>query len=419
MMKIAVCGAGLIGVTTAHALLAEGIETVLIDAGDDVAKEGASFANAGSITVSRSAPWASPSTLLKAVKWLGQENAPLRFKPTLEASQWHWLAAFIMRCFAKNGEDKRTAMVNLAYLSQQILLETVQSLPSYSSVSQNGLITLYRTQKDWDNAQRDIPLLKKLNVECEALDIHGCHQNEPLLRDTSHPIFGGIRAPNDAAGDALSFSRALSQDYVNRGGEIRLGCTLNEIIVKDNCVTAVSSTAGERFDVDGVVVATGAHSKELLSPLGIQPNIYPVKGYSISINANPDLLPKHTLSDDASKVFLTPLDGKLRVAGVAELVGFSPDLDQKRIEGLKNIAHSLFPHLNIPDDVSAWTGLRGMTPDGPPILGPTKINGLHLNIGHGSLGWTLACGCARVVSDLIVGKQPALSLDHLLARNRS
>lgn len=417
-MKVAICGAGLIGITTAHALAREGIETVVIDRAPAMAEGGASYANAGSVTVSRSGPWASPATLIKALKWLGRADAPLLFRPRLDLAQWQWSMAFVAASFSRDRAERRAAMVGLATLSRDILLdmETVTA-PSYQTL-RTGLLTLYRDIAEFTAASADCQTLARLGVSALPLSVEQCLETEPGLAAMREPCAGGIFAPDDVAGDSLAFTRALGQDFLRLGGTFRPDSTVQRIEIANGKVCGLRLTSGDVIAADVVVMAAGSDSRTLLAPLGLSPRLYPVKGYSITIPGPTGTLPVHTISEDSRKVFLTPLGDRLRVAGVAEFAGFDKSLDQRRIDGLKKVVTDLFPALDTSGDCAAWTGLRGMTPDGPPVLGPTKVPGLFVNFGHGSLGWTLSCGSARIVADLIVGRKPSLPLDHLLAKGR-
>jgi len=417
-MKVAICGAGLIGVTTAHALAGEGVETVLVDSAPALAEGGASYANAGSVTVSRSAPWASPATLIKAFTWLGRPDAPLRFRPRLDPAQWLWSLAFVTASFSRHRAARRAAMVRLAALSRDLLLDLdTVTTPAYRSV-RSGLLTLYRDPASFEAAAADCATLERLGVTATPLSPDDCLRQEPSLATMAEPVAGGILAPGDVAGDALAFTRALGADLIRRGGTLRPNSTVQRIEVKNGKAAGLRLESGEVIRADAVVLAAGSASPDLLKPLALRPRVYPVKGYSITVPAGDVPLPRHTISEDARKVFLTPLGDRLRVGGVAEFAGHDRTLDENRIAGLKRVAKAMFPHLDTGGPCAAWTGLRAMTPDGPPLLGPTPVPGLFVNFGHGSLGWTLACGSARVVTDLIVGRQPPVPLDHLLAEGR-
>lgn len=422
-MKVVVCGAGLMGITTAHALIREGMDVTVLDRGPAVAEAGASFANAGSVTVSRSGPWASPATLRKALKWLGRDDAPMQFRLRADLAQWLWALAFIRESFSGVRQARRAAMIELATLSRDLLLAQ-DSLPAARyRTHRTGLLTLYRDPADFAAAIDDCATLKALGVNARPLSPEQCLRTEPTLAEAQGPLAGGILAPDDVAGDALAFTRALAEDICARGGSVRCGSGVSSLLRSGAAVTGVRLETGEDIHADIVVVATGAAALSLLRPLGLRPHLAPVKGYSLTVGADPALLPRHTVADDGQKVFLTPIgDNRLRVGGVADFAGPDRRLDPARIAGLKRVAGHLFPALirtgALSGDCAAWTGLRAMTPDGAPLLGPTPVPGLFVNFGHGSLGWTLACGSARVVADLIVGRTPPLPPGPFLAENR-
>lgn len=399
-------------------LAREGVETVIVDAADAVGEGGASYANAGSVTVSRAAPWAGPATLVKALKWLGRSDAPLRFSPRLDVAQWRWAAAFVRACFSPARPERRTAMLRLAALSRDILIDLDGVTGPAYRTDRTGLLSLYATDADWRAAAADCDMLEGVGVTVRPMTAGECRALEPALRHSRRPIAGGLFAPDDAAGDALAFTRALAAETVRLGSELRLGRRVERLDHRDGAVRGLVLEGGETVAADAVVVATGASSATLLRPLGLRPPVYPVKGYSITLPFDAAGRPTHTVSDDREKVFLTPLDGALRVAGVAEFRGFDTALDTRRIAALHTLASEMFPAVADAPVENAWSGLRAMTPEGPPLLGPTGVPGLHINTGHGSLGWTLACGSARVVADCLLGRVPPVPVDHLLAAGR-
>lgn len=417
-MRVAICGAGLSGITTAYLLAREGVETVVVDAADAVGEGGASYANAGSVTVSRAAPWAGPATLVKALKWLGRSDAPLRFSPRLDLAQWGWAAAFVRACFSSARPERRTAMLRLAALSRDMLIELDSVTGPAYRTDRTGLLTLYASDAEWRAATADRDMLAGLGVMVRAVDAEECRSLEPALRHSRRAIAGGIFAPDDAAGDALAFTRALAGELVRLGGEVRLAQRVERLDHRNGVVRGLVMDGGEMLAADAVVIATGASCAGLLRPLGLRPPVYPVKGYSITLPFADGERPAHTVSDDRAKVFLTPMGGALRVAGVAEFRGFDTALDARRITALHRLAAELYPAVADTPVENAWTGLRAMTPDGPPLLGPTGVPGLHINTGHGSLGWTLACGSARVVADCLLDRSPPVPVDHLLAAGR-
>jgi len=418
-MKVVVLGGGVIGVSTAWALLRQGADVTLVERQSDVALE-TSFANAGQVSPGYSTPWAAPGIPLKAMRWLFQAHAPLAIRPDGSLFQWRWMAAMLANCSASRYAVNKERMMRLSEYSRDCLRSwRAETGIAYDARSQ-GTLQLFRSQAQLDSAARDVAVLQDCGVPFELLDAAGVVGAEPALARASAPISGGLRLPNDETGDCHVFTRELAALACTRGMTLRSGCTVQALEGDGQSITGVRlATAGggegegELLQADAVVLAAGSYSRDLLLPLGLDIPVYPVKGYSLTMPlSDAALAPQSTVLDETYKIALTRLGDRLRVGGMAELTGFDLRLNPRRRATLEKVTRELFPGGD-PAQAQFWTGLRPMTPDGTPLVGPTPLRGLYLNTGHGTLGWTMACGSAQLLADQISGRQPAIRTEGL------
>ena len=425
-MKIIVLGGGVIGVSTAWALVRQGAEVTLIDRQPDVAME-TSFANAGQVSPGYSTPWAAPGIPLKAMKWLFQRHAPLSIRPDGSLFQWRWMAAMLANCSAERYAVNKERMMRLSEYSRDCLRQwRAETGIAYDARSQ-GTLQLFRSQAQLDAAARDVAVLQECGVPFELLDAQGVVAVEPALKSASAPICGGLRLPNDETGDCHLFTRRLAQLAATQGMTLRSACTVQSLVSDGQSITGVNvlhkrhGTQGdadgagsvEQLNADAVVLAAGSYSRDLLLPLGLDIPVYPVKGYSLTMPlSDATLAPQSTVLDETYKIALTRLGDRLRVGGMAELAGFDTRLNPRRRATLEKVTRELFPGGDL-SQAQFWTGLRPMTPDGTPLVGATPLQGLYLNTGHGTLGWTMACGSAQLLADVISGRQPAIRTEGL------
>ena len=416
-MKVAVLGGGVIGVSTAWALLRQGAEVTLVERQPDVAQE-TSFANAGQVSPGYSTPWAAPGIPLKALKWLFQTHAPLAFRPDGSLFQWRWMAAMLANCSADRYAVNKERMMRLSEYSRDCLrVWRAETALAYDARSQ-GTLQLFRTKAQLDAAARDVAVLQACGVPFELLDAGGVNQAEPALAKAQVPISGGLRLPNDETGDCHLFTRQLADRASAMGLKLRLSCRAQSLLREGDRVTGLqlAGPAGappERLLADAVVLAAGSYSRDLLQPLGLDIPVYPVKGYSLTMPvSDASLAPQSTVLDETYKIALTRLGDRLRVGGMAELAGFDLRLNPRRRATLEKVTRELFPGGDLAQ-AQFWTGLRPMTPDGTPLVGATPLRGLYLNTGHGTLGWTMACGSAQLLADVISGRQPAIRTEGL------
>ena len=412
-MKVIVLGAGVVGTTTAWELARSGCAVTVIDRQSGPAQE-TSFANAGQVSPGYSTPWAAPGIPLKAVKWLFEKHAPLSVRPDGSLFQLRWLAAMLRNCSPQAYTLNKERMMRLATYSRDRLRGLRGDTGIAYEQRTQGTLQLFRTQDQLDHAGRDIEVLRECGVRFELLDREGVARAEPALGRTSTPIAGGLRLPDDETGDCFAFTNALAQMARGRGVTFRFGTGVRSLLTgRDGSAEGVTLESGEVVKADRVVVALGSFSRELLTPLGIDLPVYPVKGYSLTIPiTDASLAPVSTVLDETYKIALTRFDDRIRVGGMAELGGYGRKLRPQRRATLEMVTRQLFPGGDIPA-ASFWCGLRPMTPDSTPIVGATHTPNLFINTGHGTLGWTMACGSARLVADLVSGQAPDIRYDDL------
>lgn len=406
-MKIAVLGSGVIGVTSAWYLRQAGHEVVVIDRQDGPALE-TSFGNAGEISPGYASPWAAPGIPMKAIKWLMMEHAPLILRPRPDMAMLKWLVAMLGNCNARDYAINKSRMVRLAEFSRDCLIELrAQTGISYDERMQ-GTLQLFREESQLAGIAKDVAVLKADGVPFEVLDKAGCIAAEPGLASSHAPIAGGLRLPNDETGDCFKFTNALAEMARAAGVEFMNGTRIARIVEEGGRITRVETDRGP-VTADAYLVAMGSFSPHLVRPLGLKVPVYPVKGYSLTVPiVDEPLAPVSTLLDESYKVAITRLGNRIRIGGMAEISGFNMDLPEARRATLEHSAGTLFPGAGDFSAASFWCGLRPMTPDSTPVIGPTRIGNLFLNTGHGTLGWTMACGSAHVIADIIGGRRPAI-----------
>ena len=411
-MKIAILGGGVIGVTSAWYLAQAGHEVTLIERQDGPALE-TSFGNAGEISPGYASPWAAPGIPAKAMKWLFMRHAPLIVRPEADMAMLRWIAAMLGNCNARAYAVNKRRMVRLAEYSRDVLGELRAQTGIRYDERMQGTLQLFREQKQLDGIAKDVAVLEADGVPYEVLDAAGCIAAEPGLAASEVPLAGGLRLPHDETGDCFKFTNKLAEMAAAQGVSFSYGRTIKGLVVEGGRIAHVATDQGE-VQADAYLVAMGSYSPQLLAPLGIKLPVYPVKGYSITAPiVDESRAPVSTLLDESYKVAITRLGDRIRVGGMAELSGFSRDLPQARRNTLNHSVGSLFPGAGDLEQASFWTGLRPMTPDGTPVIGGTHIPNLYINSGHGTLGWTMACGSGRVIADIIGGREPDIETGDL------
>ena len=426
-MKVLVLGSGVIGVTSAYYLALKGFDVTVLDRQPAVGME-TSFANAGQISPGYSAPWAAPGVPLKAIKWLFQRHAPLAVKSDFTLWQIEWTLKLLRNCTAARYDINKERMVRLAEYSRDCITELRTSTGIAYEGRQSGTLQVFRTQKQLDAEAKDIAVLSRLGVPFEHLDPDGCARVEPALALVKDQLLGGLRLPHDETGDCQLFTQNLAAAAKKLGVQFRQNVSIDRLITQNGKLASVDITTEvgtetihydqqkERLEADHFVVALGSYSRQLMQGLGLSIPVYPVKGYSLTVPIiDAAYAPISTVMDETYKVAITRFDDRIRVGGMAELAGFDLSLNPRRRETLEMVLASLFPKGGDVSKSQFWTGLRPMTPDGTPIIG--KASAVHdnvwLNTGHGTLGWTMACGSGQILADLLVNKKTAIFSDDL------
>ena len=411
-MRVLILGSGVVGTTSAYYLAREGFEVTVVDRQPAVAME-TSHANAGQISPGYASPWAAPGVPLKAIKWMLQQHAPLSIKPTGDINQYLFMARMLRNCTAARYAVNKERMVRLSEFSRDCLDELRAESGIEYEGRQRGTTQLFRTQAQLEGAAKDIAVLERLGVPYELLDRDGVCRAEPALANVKHKLTGGLRLPNDQTGDCQMFTSRIAELAVQAGVEFRFNQTIERLEYSGDRLSGVIID-GKLETADYYVVALGSFSPQMLAPLGITAPIYPLKGYSITVPiTNPDMAPMSTMLDETYKVAITRFDDRIRVGGMAEIRGYDLNIDARRGETLKMIVRDLFPEGGNLADTELWTGLRPATPDGTPIIGATRYRNLFLNTGHGTLGWTMSCGSARLLADQLANKKSRISTQGL------
>ncbi|WP_085027774.1 D-amino acid dehydrogenase [Ensifer aridi] len=405
-MKVIVLGAGVIGVTSAYQLAKAGHEVTVVDRQEGPAQE-TSFANAGEVSFGYCSPWPAPGIPMKALKWLFMEHAPLILRPKLDRAMLAWLFQMLRNCTAERYAINKGRMLRLAAYSRISLAEVRAETGIVYDERTQGTLQLFRTQQQLDASAKDVKALAADGVPYKVLDRDGCIPVEPALRHVREKIVGGLLTPKDETGDCFKFTNELAARAAALGVRFIYGTQIKGLDVEGSRVRGVL-TDRERMSADAVVVALGSYSPLLLKPLGIKLPVYPVKGYSLTIPiTDASRAPESTVMDETYKIAITRLGDRIRVGGMAEISGYTNDLCSARRRTLEHSVRDLFPGGDL-SKASFWSGLRPMTPDGTPVIGATNIAGLFLNTGHGTLGWTMSCGSARLISDLVSGRKPEI-----------
>ncbi|MEZ8100225.1 D-amino acid dehydrogenase [Vibrio bivalvicida] len=408
-MKVIVLGSGVIGLTSAWYLNQAGFDVTVIDRQAKAGEE-TSFANAGQISYGYSSPWAAPGIPTKAIKWLFEQHAPLKIKPSLSPDLLYWASQMLGNCQLDKYRVNKSRMLTIANRSRECLAALNQQFELDYQGRTQGTLQIFRTSAQLKAVEKDMTLLEESRTQFQLLDARQCLAQEPGLANMQGELVGGLYLPNDETGDCYLFCQQLQKMAQKAGVEFVFNTDVDALLAENNKVVAVKTTQGTLHG-DHFVVALGSYSKALLNPLGIDIPVYPVKGYSLTLPViNEHQAPTSTIMDETYKVALTRFEQRIRVAGTAELAGFDPALPDKRLATLNHVVSNLFPQGVDFAQAEYWTGFRPMTPDGTPIIGQTKYSNLFTNTGHGTLGWTMACGSADILAELMASNgQKSLS----------
>ena len=410
-MRVTVLGAGVVGVTSAWYLAAGGHEVTVIERQSLPAQE-TSFANGGQISVSHAEPWANPRAPWKALRWLGREDAPLLWRLRADAAQWTWGLRFLRECTTQRVRANVGAIVHLGLASRAALQALRRELALEYDQLEHGILHFYTDAREFEHAIPQAALMREFGCERVPRTAAQCLAIEPALAASRDPIVGGTYTASDESGDARRFTELLAQHAAARGVRFRYGETVVALEGAGGRLTGARLASGESVSADVTVLALGSYSPLLLKPLGIRLPVYPAKGYSVTL-ALPDgvAAPTVSLTDDGHKIVISRLGQTLRVAGTAEFNGYDTSVNAVRCAALRRRIGEIFPELAAVSELDRWAGLRPATPGNVPLIGDMAeagLAGLWLNTGHGTLGWTLACGSASLLADLIAGRDPGL-----------
>ena len=414
-MKVVVMGAGVIGVTTAYYLAKAGAEVIVLDRQPGPGLE-TSYANAGELSYGMTSPWAAPGVPTKALKWLFMKRRPLFIWPLISPRMWKWGAQMLMNCNDDAYAVNKSRMVRISNYSRDVLPDLIAETGIEYDGRAQGTLQLFRTEKQMKASKADQAILAEFDSPFEVLDPAGCIAVEPALAHVRDKFVGGLRLTADRTGDCRMFTMALAEKTAALGARFHYGQKIEMIRVEGDRVKGVRTDKLGLVTADAYVCALGSYAPNLLDPIDLRLPVYPVKGYSVTLPVTEDAgAPQSTIMDETHKVAITRLGDRIRVAGTAEIAGYSNRLGPNATATVRHVIGDLFPTGGDIERAEGWTGLRPMTPDGTPILGPTRYPNLFLNTGHGTLGWTMAAGSGRAVADLVLGKAPDISFEGLTA----
>ncbi|CAM5189406.1 D-amino-acid dehydrogenase OS=Castellaniella defragrans OX=75697 GN=HNR28_001444 PE=3 SV=1 [Castellaniella defragrans] len=408
-MRACVIGAGVIGVTTAWHLAKDGWQVTLVDACAEPAAV-TSYANGGQLSYSYVAPLADPGVLPHLPEWLLSSTSPLRFTPRLDPAQWSWCLKFLGACTARTASQSTAQMLTLSYLSRDVLHEWLREAPLEFGHSNNGKLIVYRSAALLDKARSLVAYQAEHGSTQQVLDPEACVALEPALASVRARIAGAIYTPSEESGDCAKFTQGLFARLAALDGvEIRMGEGVSHLRRAQGAIQGVVLAGGETLQADHYVVAAGMGSLPLLAPLGARPALYPLKGFSLSLPCAPgDGVPAISVTDYERKTVYANLGGTLRIAAMVGIGSRDDRVEPDRITLIKRQVQELLPQLDL-TQAQPWAGQRPATPDGRPLIGRSQAaNNLWLNIGHGALGFTLACGSSRVLARLMGGESPEI-----------
>jgi D-amino-acid dehydrogenase len=409
-MRVIVLGAGVVGTAAAWYLARAGHEVTVVERQGAAGLE-TSFANGGQISASHAEPWANPGTPAKIIEWLGREDAPLLFRLRGDWHQWTWSLRFLLECLPSRTHKNIRHILALALYSRAELQRLRRDTGIEYDQLTRGILHFYTDAEEFEHAAAQAELMRQYGCERDVKTAEQCLAIEPALAHAAADIVGGTYAAADESGDARKFTERLAALAAGQGVRFLYGRSIKRLEAHRGRIASVvladAAGADDRISADAYVVALGSYSPLLLRPLGISIPVYPLKGYSITVPLEPgDEAPTVSLADDGHKLVYSRLGDRLRVAGTAELAGYNTDVNDVRCEAIVRRAFEIFPRAGRPERAEYWTGLRPATPSNVPVIGRTKLANLFVNTGHGTLGWTMACGSGRALADIVSGRQP-------------
>ncbi len=414
-MEIVVIGAGVVGVTTAWKLACDGHQVSVLERREGPGLE-TSFANGGQISTSHALPWSSPAVPGQMMRWLGRADAPLKIRWRPDREQMAWSLRFLRECLPTRHLRNAGHSLRLALLSRQELGRIREEAGIQNDHREKGILCVFTDEKAFAHGREAAAFMADRDVRQEILLGEEVLRIEPSLQ-YAEGIVGGVYSPDDQSGDAYLFTSQLAADAQKRGVTFYYDVDVRGLKQEGARLAGVSTSKG-LLKADAVVLCAGSYSARLVKPLGIDLPVYPVKGYSVTLPVtNPEAAPEVSLTDEVRKIVISRLGNRLRAAGTAEITGHDTEMNDTRARAVLDGLLALFPKAGDPNKAEFWTGLRPMTPDGPPVIGATPIENLFMNTGHGTLGWTMATGSAKLLSEVIGGEAPSIDLEGLsLAR---
>jgi len=413
-MRVIVLGAGVVGVTTAYQLAKDGHEVTVVDRQSIAANE-TSFGNAGMIAPGHSYTWASPKAPGILFRSLFQRDQALRLTLRADPHMWAWCFRFLRNCTAERAKANTLNKLRLCQYSQKILHETLADTAIEYDRNTRGILFLYRDAASFDAGVKHMKILEDGGQKFHVLDFAGVIQVDPALTAARGKIHGGLHGPTDESGDCHKFTNALAEACRRRGVEFRFDTTISALETEGDRVSAVRTDKGT-LTGDTIVMALGSYAPFLTRKIGIDLPVYPVKGYAVTMPIkNPDAAPRVPGIDENFLVAYTPMGDRIRMTATAEFTGYDTSHKLADFRTATEVAENLFPGAGDFSRASYWAGLRPMTPEGTPRIGPTRYRNLYLNAGQGHMGWTMSHGSARVLADMIAGRKPAIDTTGLTA----
>jgi len=414
-MRVIVIGAGIVGVCTAYWLNRHGMQVTVVDRRSGIAQE-SSYGSAGILAADYASPWAAPGMPGHFFSHLFKAEAPVALRTSLDPALWKWLVKWLGQCRAERYAANKRTMQRVARYSRAQLAD-LREEHGFEYERRSGYLQLLRTQRDLERTEPARRVMQDSGIahrllspdEALAMDVH--------LQDAVHvgtPLAGAIHYPDDESGNCPLFARLLAAECERSGVEFKFNAVAHPMQNASGAVTGVRLQDGAMLPAQAVVMAGGSDAAGWLGRLGIAVPMYPVKGYAANLPLRGDAIgPRRAFVDEAYRVTVTPLGQRLRIAGTAELGGRGPGMHGKALRTLVRVAQDWLPGMLDLSRATWWSGTRPMTPDGPPILGATRLPGLYVNTGHGSHGWSMAVGTGRILADLVAGKTPDIDLDGL------
>lgn len=413
-MKVMVLGAGVTGITTAWYLAQRGHEVTVVERRGAAAME-TSFANGGQISVSHAEPWANPGAPLKVLQWLAREDAPLLFRLRADLNQWLWGLEFLRNCTPARTAQNIKQIVNLGMYSRGALQKLRADLGLLYNAQTKGILHFYTSQAEYDAAQEPARIMREHGCELDMKTADECVAIEPALAQCRSSIVGGSMTPSDESGDARAFTSALAARCEQAGVKFLYNTTVLGLDAAEKQLNGVQVAIGsgeaggkvQMLKADAYVMCLGAFSAQWAKVLGQSLRIYPAKGYSVTLPViNEAASYQVSLTDDEYKLVFSRFGNRLRIAGTAELNGYNTELNLVRCNAIVRRVKQLFPDMTDGEGAQFWTGLRPATPSNVPYIGKSKASNVFLNTGHGTLGWTHACGSGAAIADIVSGRVP-------------